>query len=157
MKKTDFEPMQRLANAIIEQAVLDYLEAKHKLHTTNYKSKAIQTKKINQYNKWLIEVPYIFQSEYFKTLTNIDGTELLKMVEKKYILEVIESALKVTNYCASHEECKGCHFYGSTHDYAPVCILSDSLLPQDAITKLNDIYKEVKKTNGKDNTTNVQE
>lgn len=155
MKKTDFEPMQRLANAIIEQAVLDYLEAKHKLHTTNYKSKAIQTKKINQYTKWLIEVPYFFQSEYFKTLTNIDGTELLKMVEKKYILEVIESALKVTNYCASQKDCYSCVFHVNCDYGRHKCLFNT--VPEDLISSLNNIYKEVKKNNGKDNTTNVQE
>lgn len=153
MKKTDFEPVQRLANAIIEQAVLDYLEAKHKLHTTNYKSQALQTKKINQYNKWLIEVPYFFKSEYFKTLTNIDGTGLLKMVEKKYILEVIESALKVANYCASQENCYSCVFHVKCDYGRHKCLFG--IVPEESIGILNNIYKEVKKNYGKDNTTNV--
>lgn len=153
MKKTDYTPYQRLANAIIEQACLDYLEAKHKLHTTNYKSKAHQTKKLNQYKKWLIEVPYFFKSEYFKSITETDGERLLNMMEKKYILEVIESALKVSNYCAS-TSCDDCIFAKKRGKYY-TCVIADTA-PENDIPELNTIYKEVKK-NGKANTNDVQE
>lgn len=154
MKRTDYTPIQRLANAIIEQACSDYLEAKHKLHTVDYKNEENQRQVIGRYKKWLIEVPFFFESEHFKTLTDIDGKDLLKMVEKQYILEVIESALKVANYCSS-TDCNNCVLTEKCGKYCQ-CVITKSS-PEEEINSLNRIYKEVKKNYGKTDTTNTTE
>lgn len=154
MKKSDYTPIQRLANAVIEQACYDYLEARHKLHTVHYKNEENQRQVIGRYKKWLIEVPSFFESEHFKMLTDIDGKDLLKMIEKKYILEVIESALKVSNYCAS-TSCDKCVFTKKRGRYY-TCVIADTA-PENDIPELNTLYKDVKKHYGKTDTTNTTE
>lgn len=152
MKKSDYTPIHRLANAIIEQACIDYLDAKHHLKTVSYKNKQNQVSAVGKYKRFLIEVPSFLTSEYFKTLTDIDGKDLLQMLEKKYILEVIESALKVANYCAT-TSCDDCVFTMECGKYHQ-CVLTESS-PIEEIETLNTIYKGVKKHYGKTNSSDT--
>lgn len=64
------EPCELLANAIIVQAVDDYREAWKKLGRTRSEKQKIR------YRKQICEIESFFLSDWFKTLTSINGGEL---------------------------------------------------------------------------------
>lgn len=64
--KTD--SYQFLANAIVEQAALDYQTALCKAH---------------KYNSIIEECEEFFNGEYIKSLTKVDGPTLMKALEQK--------------------------------------------------------------------------
>ncbi len=95
----DDEGMDLLVAAIVKQAIQDYRDAKSWLakndekgaaaykrwkegRATSKKEKAIlaRWRKCHQYLK---EVPKFLQSEWCNTLTNLDSSVLMKMLEKE--------------------------------------------------------------------------
>lgn len=63
----DRDGCERLSNAIIIQAAKDYLSAKRKNNTRE-----------------LAELKRFFHSEWYGTLTQIDGDVLIDMLDRKY-------------------------------------------------------------------------
>lgn len=71
-------PYENLANAIIIQAALEYKHTLKKIRrgvTPNYE---------NQYEASLRCLRIFFHSEYFKSLTNIDGNTILEGLDNIY-------------------------------------------------------------------------
>ncbi len=70
---------ERLANAIVEQAVKDYRDAVKKLKEPNLKEKdRFQAEKMKK------DCEQFFKGEYIKTLTDVDGKYILEKLEKGY-------------------------------------------------------------------------
>lgn len=70
------DPYQELANSIILLAVKDYREARHKLHKRPKNKTAKAT---------LEECEEFFLSDWFKTLTTLDGEMLLQKLRQEEI------------------------------------------------------------------------
>ena len=71
---TAFDPYEKLANAIILQAVRDWREARHKL----------KKRPKNEDAKLMIEdCEAFFRSEYFNLLTKLDGERLLRKLKEE--------------------------------------------------------------------------
>lgn len=68
------EPYENLANAIVMQAVKDYRQARHKLRkrTKNAEVKAM-----------IEDCERFFLSEWFETLTNVNGESILKKLQQE--------------------------------------------------------------------------
>jgi hypothetical protein len=67
-------PCENLANAIVMQAVKDYRQAQHKLRKRPKNAEA----------KAMIEdCEGFFLSEWFETLTNVDGKMILKKLKQE--------------------------------------------------------------------------
>ena len=68
------DPYESLANAIVMQAVKDYRDAKHKLKKKprNENAKAVRD-----------ECERFFLSEWFTTLTDVDGQMILKKLQEE--------------------------------------------------------------------------
>ena len=71
---TAYDPYEKLANAIILQAVRDWREARHKL----------KKRPKNEDAKLMIEdCEAFFRSEYFNLLTTLDGERLLRKLKEE--------------------------------------------------------------------------
>lgn len=68
------DPHERLANAIILQAVQDYRKAVKRLKKYPYDHAARGTR---------TSVLHFFRSDWFKMLTNIDGESLIKKLNEE--------------------------------------------------------------------------
>lgn len=68
------DPYENLANAIILQAVKDYRQARHKLKKRPKNEAARET---------ITECESFFRSDWFTTLTAVDGEALLKRLQKE--------------------------------------------------------------------------
>lgn len=70
------ESYEKLANAIVEQAIRDYIWAENKLKKTNNCLEAEKAKK---------EVLKFFHSGWFIALTDIDPDRLIKKIHKEVL------------------------------------------------------------------------
>lgn len=68
------EPYENLANAIVMQAVKDYREARHKLRRRPKNADA---------QLMIEDCERFFQSEWFETLTNVNGEVILKKLQQE--------------------------------------------------------------------------
>jgi hypothetical protein len=64
----DNEGYSRLCNAIIVQAVKEYMSAKKKNNASR-----------------LAELKRFFMSEWYSTLTELDGAKMIEMLDEKYM------------------------------------------------------------------------
>lgn len=73
-EKTNYNPYEELANAIILQAVQDYRKAKTELkkHPFSHAARGMRT-----------SVLCFFRSDWFKVLTNINAEALIKRLNKE--------------------------------------------------------------------------
>lgn len=69
-----------LANAIVEQAAKDYLKAKKKLYLENPEN----TTRIEKYQWRLEETINFFNSKWYRTLTSIDASWLMKKLDEEF-------------------------------------------------------------------------
>ena len=69
----EFECYERLAYAIVAQAVRDYRSAKHMLKLNSHDDKSLYTVK---------EVKRFFHSSWFEVLTGVDPTALIEKLEE---------------------------------------------------------------------------
>jgi hypothetical protein len=72
--RTDFDPYERLANAVVLRAVKDYRYACKKLAKHPEKESALRRKK---------ECETFFQSDHFSLFTALDGRQLLKKLREE--------------------------------------------------------------------------
>ena len=68
-------PYENLANAIIIQACKDYRKA-YKRYLRRYRSS-------NKPNAELLELESFFRSDWYKTLTSVDGEYLMDRIKKE--------------------------------------------------------------------------
>ena len=80
-----FDGWVALANAVIKQGIDDYIEAKQYCETVTRKKEKAEQAVRRKYKKYLIEIPSFLQSDYYRGLTNMDGNELLKKANEKYL------------------------------------------------------------------------
>lgn len=113
-----------LRNEIVLQAIKDY------------KSALCAGNKLS-----LDEIKSFFNSDYYIAISNIDGNEVLKVLNKKYKLELIECARKLSAYCESMDHCADCIFgdLKETNEGLVYCLLNDT--PYNYQTELFDINK----------------
>lgn len=71
------KPYQNLANAIVMQAVIDYRKLLRKEPIIESKGKKVSLEEIEQFLK----------SDWFFTLTNVDGNKIIKRLKEEYANE----------------------------------------------------------------------
>lgn len=75
LAKSNLDPYEELANAIIIQAVTDYRESRITLKTCPKDKDAM---------KMIRDVMDFFKSDFFKDLTTIDSAELIQRLRKEF-------------------------------------------------------------------------
>lgn len=72
---SDRKAVENLANAIIIQAANDYLESKKDLYQYGYAFEV---------ESRLIDTTKFFKSQWYDVLCSIDGTRLMRMLDKEF-------------------------------------------------------------------------
>lgn len=84
-------PYQELANAVVVQAVQDYRDA---LDGISYTRKKTPEQIVEELEKF-------FRSEYYRTLTNVDGENLIAELKREHE-EKLKEKRKKELLCESH-------------------------------------------------------